>query len=100
MCTILAVGLLLFAVLAGYLVLLKACDQKGKLKAAGQVISWIVIIIGFIGIICSMAAIHCYSGWGHFYKKGACYGKAGCDIYQKQPGQCQNREGSPSGEGE
>ena len=93
MCTVLAVGLLLLAVLAGYMVLLKACAQEGKLKVIGQIISWIVIVIGFIGILCSVAAIHCYQGRGLFYKKGWCYSKSGCDIYQKQPGQCQNKEG-------
>lgn len=55
------VGVLLLLMLAGYLVLLKASAQEGKLKTIGQIISWIVIITAFIGMLCSTAAIHRYS---------------------------------------
>lgn len=77
------VGVLLLVMLAGYLVLLKASAQKGKLKTIGQIISWIVIITAFIGTICSAVAIH------RCPKKSysACYKMSKCCIFSKQSGQ-------------
>lgn len=61
MCLPLVVVLLLLAMLAGYMVLIKAYEQKDKLKLIGQIISWIVIVTAFVGMLCSTAAIHCHS---------------------------------------
>lgn len=77
------VGVLLLVMLAGYLVLLKASAEEGKLKTTGQIISWIVIITAFIGTICSTAAIHRCSRKSY----SACYKKSKCCISSKQCGQ-------------
>lgn len=72
MCLTLAVGLLLLVMLAGYVALIKAYEQTGKLKVIGQIISWIVIVSAFLGMLCSAVAIHCPSRkYAGFCKKGA-----------------------------
>ena len=81
--TTMFVGVLLLVMLAGYLVLLKASAQEGKLKTIGQIISWIVIITASIGTICSTVAIHRYSRKSY----SACYKKGKCRISSKQCGQ-------------
>ena len=86
MCVTLIMGFMLLVILAGYLALIKAHTQGGKLKTIGQVISWIVIITAFIGTVCSTAAIH-FNLKPYCYKKGHIYSKTQCDIYQKQCGQ-------------
>ena len=83
MCLALVAGFLLVVMLVGYLVLLKASAQKGKLKTIGQIISWIVIIAAFIGMICSTVAVHRYSNKSYL----ACYKKSKCCIFSKQSGQ-------------
>ena len=80
MCLALVAGFLLVVMLVGYLVLLKASAQKGKLKTIGQIISWIVIIAAFIGMICSTVAVHRYSNKSYL----ACYKKSKCCISSKQ----------------
>ena len=81
MCLVLVVGLLLLVMLAGYLVLLRAYAQDGKLKTIGQIVSWVVIVTAFIGIVCSTVAIHSHSRKTYYHKKRFCDYKAKRDIY-------------------
>lgn len=81
MCLGLISGIFSIVMLAGYLVLVKAHVQKGGLKIIGQIISWIVIIMAFAGIICTTLVLHCRSGKSYYDKTG--HGRK-CGLYSKQ----------------
>ena len=68
-------GLFLLSAVAGYWVLERASGHKGDVQRVGKVVGWLVILLSFAGIACSLwcAATSCRSaGGGMGFKKGSC----------------------------